>query len=275
MPPCVTSQGELPGATAAIHVPPTPSGSPRTKIMGIDGFAMAYQPFVDLRTRRITGFEALLRLPCGSSFKSVEGFIRAAENFGLVVPLDLNISGHVAGVVSAGHYATQPKIAVNLSGRSLDTGEFRNKLWRRFERWTDSGTKLNFEVTETCAIRDLPAVRALLAGLLACGADVAIDDFGKNETDETYLKSLAFNTVKIDGSRVQQAKTPAGRKALARLLSRLRPYNVKVIAEMIDDQSLVEILRDLGVDLGQGYFFQKPTTDTSILERQDEVIWPM
>lgn len=233
---------------------------------------VAFQPIVKLSDGRVDHFEALLR-PFLISFKNVQAYIVAAEELGMILLIDFAMARYAAQIMSASHYVTRPQIAVNLSGRSLNNGSFRHKFMEQAKDWAQGGAKLQFELTETWKIADLKQTKVFLQALRNLGFEVAMDDYGSGAADERYLSELDFDSIKIDGSLIQAAKTTAGRRRLIAVVRQLKTSNVKIIAERIDDTFLLNLMRDLGVDFGQGYLFSR-ARDESVLASQGRVMIP-
>ncbi len=118
--------------------------------------------------------------------------------------------------------------------------------------------RLIVEVTESAALSDVEAANRRLGGLRAAGIKVCIDDFGAGAASYDYLRRLSVDTVKIDGSFVQGLESdPRARTLIGHLVELCRSLKVETIAEMIETEAAADVLREIGVDLGQGWLFGK------------------
>jgi len=122
--------------------------------------------------------------------------------------------------------------------------------------------QLMFEVTESSKITDLPAVNAFLQRLRRAGHKVCLDDFGSGAAAFQYLRALQVDVVKIDGGYVKNAcATPEGKRFLMAMAGLLRELGITTIAEMVEDEKHLEVIKDCGFRFGQGYLFGRPSVD--------------
>jgi EAL domain-containing protein (putative c-di-GMP-specific phosphodiesterase class I)/PAS domain-containing protein len=225
-------------------------------------FAVAFQPIVDLRTRRPHHFEALARfkLPSANN-KSPYEAITFAEQAGLICDFDLAMCAKVIEWLDqAGLQGHRYRVAVNVSGSSISNPNFVSALHRLLDRFRGTRDSILFEVTESAKIKDLGKVNQALQSLRKAGHEVCLDDFGAGAAAFQYLRDLEVDVVKIDGAYVKGAlKTEKGiafLKAMAGLCNDLR---IATVAEMVEEEKYVPFLRDCGVDFGQGYLFGRPS----------------
>jgi EAL domain-containing protein (putative c-di-GMP-specific phosphodiesterase class I)/PAS domain-containing protein len=224
-------------------------------------FAFAFQPIVDLRTRRPHHFEALARFNIESGQKSPYDTITFAEQAGLICDFDLAMCAKVfEWVEQAGMQGHRYKVAVNLSGSSIGNPMFVAALHRLLKRYSGHSDSILFEVTESAKIKDLGKVNAALQSMRQAGHKVCLDDFGAGAAAFQYLRDLEVDVVKIDGAYVKGAmrseKGIAFLKAMAGLCNDL---GIATVAEMVEEESYVPFLIDCGVDFGQGYLFGRPS----------------
>ena len=215
-------------------------------------FELHYQPVVDLRTGAVHHFEALSRFKGKDSPASS---IRMAEEMALIDHFD------VAVAEKALSRLRQPgggllKIAVNVSGASLTDDRYIQALLRMTSARPEERKRLILEVTESAALSDVDAANLRLGALRSAGIKVCIDDFGAGAASYDYLRRLSVDTVKIDGSFVQGLeKDPRARTLISHLVELCRSLEVETIAEMIETQAAADVLREIGVDFGQGWLF--------------------
>jgi EAL domain-containing protein (putative c-di-GMP-specific phosphodiesterase class I) len=124
--------------------------------------------------------------------------------------------------------------------------------------------RLVFEVTETTAIEQIESAKQFAYGLHNLGCKLAIDDFGSGFATFYYLKHLEFDYLKIDGEFIKNLPTsPTDQLVVRSLVDIAKGLGKQTIAEFVEDEATVEMLRDFGVDWGQGYHLGKPGPLTS------------
>ena len=220
-------------------------------------FLLAYQPILRLETGRTAHYEALLRLrDDGGGLVGPTAFLPAAEQFGLLPQLDLWVVDEVLGTLRG---REDLEIFVNLSGASL--GE-EGHLLAIVERIRESGVgpgRLAFEVTETTAVRDMIAAREWMRRLRDLGCRFALDDFGIGFSSFSYLQSLPADYVKIDGSFIRELDSNLANRALVKAIDTVaHTLGKETIAEQVENLGAVEVLRELGVEFGQGFALGEP-----------------
>lgn len=230
-----------------------------------DNFVMVYQPIVDLRAWQVHHYEALARLVQGDRLFLPARFIGFAEDFGVVNELDLTVvRKSIAALRESKVMRRSAEIAVNLSGRSLGTDGFVQQLLMLLLENRDVLPRLMFEVTESAELRDLDRANQVLQKLRAFGCKISIDDFGAGAAAFQYLKALQVDYVKIDGSYILDAfRSRHGRPFLKAIAALCQDLGIQTIGEMVEDARTMWLLRDVGVQFGQGYFFGRPQPDVS------------
>ena len=225
----------------------------------LDGsFEVHYQPIVDLATGKMASMEALLRWP-----DPVEGmispaeFIPIAEETGLILPLGEWVLRTVCNQIKKWNDAgfDDFRVAVNLSAR-----QFENNIPRLIEQiLIDSGTSatsLSLEITEGIAMKNVDHNIRMLKELKDLGLFISLDDFGTGYSSFEYLKRFPLNTLKIDRSFIQDIEDNVDDRAIAKAIIAMgQTLNLKVIAEGVETESQLEILRSSGCDYIQGWYY--------------------
>lgn len=224
-------------------------------------FALAYQPIVDLQHRRVHHYEVLVRFHDSGGQSSPFERISFAEDVGLIPALDLAICQMAIDVMRDAEAANHElSLAVNLSGKSLETPIFIQRLHQLLKRAQPFRHRLLFEVTESSKIIDLEATNNVLRSLRERGHKVCLDDFGAGASAFQYLRALSIDYVKIDGSYIRELTADQSKRAFVRSMTTLcEDLKIETIGEMIEDEATVGILRSVGVQYGQGYLFGKPS----------------
>jgi EAL domain-containing protein (putative c-di-GMP-specific phosphodiesterase class I)/PAS domain-containing protein len=237
-------------------------------ILNNSEFAIAFQPIVDLQTRRPHHFEALARFNVESGNKSPYETITFAEQAGLICDFDLAMCAKVfEWLDQACMQGHRYKVAVNVSGSSISNPTFVSALHRLLQQYRGHRDGILFEVTESAKIKDLTKVNAALQSLRKVGHHVCLDDFGAGAAAFQYLRDLEVDVVKIDGAYVRGAlKTAKGIAFLKAMAGLCNDLDIATVAEMVEEEIYVPFLIECGVDFGQGYLFGRPSVRVSDFE---------
>ena len=187
-------------------------------------------------------------------------FVDTAETMGLITAIDRIIIRKTFMVQS--NLRKQGKIfsfSVNLSGKDLDDKEFLEFLKYAITETGVDPRLIIFEITETAAIRDLDKAIKFIKELRLLGCGFSLDDFGVGFTSFKYLKEMDVDYIKIDGSFIRNLhKTQSDHIFVKAMADVARGLGIKTIAEFVENGEIVKILKEYGVDYGQGYFIGKP-----------------
>ncbi|MCC7167457.1 MAG: EAL domain-containing protein [Rhodospirillales bacterium] len=224
------------------------------------GFDVVFQPVISLTDHAVHHFECLSRIHGeggGSPFK----LVTFAEDTGLITQLDRVILERVAGLLHKNFMGDRTiRLAVNLSGRSLTDGPFIRELRAILANYPPFGPRLLFEMTESAEVKDFEQVNAIIQELRQLGHPVCLDDFGAGAAAFHYLRRLTVDFVKIDGSYILKALTDRSNIPFLKAIASLcRDLKIAMIGEMIEDKPTADLLRELGVQFGQGYYFGRPS----------------
>ncbi len=211
-------------------------------------------------------YEALVRLADepGGDLVAPGRFLPAAERYGLIREIDRMVLSKVAALLadrsSAGEQGEHGvRIAINCSSLSITDGGMLAQIERALALARVDPAQLVIEVTETAAISDMARARAFCAGVQALGCAVALDDFGAGFGSFQYLKHLPFEYLKIDGDFIRGLPaSPKDQLVVKALVDLARGMGKQTIAEYVDDEATVELLRDYGVDYAQGFEVGRP-----------------
>jgi len=227
--------------------------------IGKEELRLNFQPVVDAHDETVVSFEALLRWQSAEhGFVSPAKFIPLAEDTRLIVPIGdwvlREACRHAAG------WPGTVKVAVNVSGEQLLEPNFSKNVVRAL---ADSGLpahRLEIEVTESIFLRDARTARQTLEEVMALGCSVALDDFGTGYSSLGYLRTLRFSTIKVDRSFVQGA-AQGNRESLAiirAVVAMAQSLEMTTTAEGTETLEEVELIRSLGCNKIQGYYFGRP-----------------
>lgn len=204
-------------------------------------------------------YEALLRVRGASGWSTPAGFVAAAERYGLMPQVDRRVIARVLREMAGIPPAQRPVIAVNLSGHSLGDQGLASYIARQLEYHEVSPDLICFEITETAAIANTTRAVALVDALKALGCSVALDDFGAGMSSFSYLKTLAVDALKIDGSFVRNVAHDAVDAATVESMVKVaRLRGLKTIAECVENAEALTRLGELGVHYAQGFHLHRP-----------------
>ncbi len=180
-------------------------------------------------------------------------FLPPAERFGLIPAIDRWV------VSRAARMACSRKVEVNLSGQSLGEPGLPEFIEAEIRAAGADPSQLVFEITETAAAEDIDQARRLAERLAELGCGFALDDFGTGYGSFTYLKHLPVKYIKIDIEFVREL-TPdsADRQVVKAIVDVARTFGIETIAEGVENEQALEVLRSVGVDYAQGYYFGRP-----------------
>jgi len=232
------------------------------EMVSADNFDAVFQPIAELPTRAIHHYEVLARF-AGGLDRSPYELITFAEDMGLICDFDYAMFKKVIGMLHAWKRKKKIfKLAVNLSGRSIENSAFIKALLKLLEKNKELRNQICIEITESARITDLANVNDIIQSLRNAGHEVCLDDFGAGAAALRYLHALDVDIVKIDGSYIQQSHTDRKLKAFLRAITGLcRELDIDTIAEMVEEEETVALLRDCGVTNAQGYLYGKPSPD--------------
>jgi diguanylate cyclase (GGDEF)-like protein len=232
-----------------------------------------YQPKVSLATGAVTGAEALVRWNRPQhGLLLPEDFIDVAERTGLVGAVDTWVLQTACKQLAAWRrqvpHLEQLTIAVNVSPVELADASLSARI---LSVLADTGlppSALCLEVTETTLMKDPPAAVRLLTELTELGVLVAIDDFGTGYSSLAYLRQLPAHTLKIDRAFVRGLPNQAGDSAVVTAIVGLATaLGLRTVAEGVETQGQVDLLRDLGCHEAQGYYFSRPVTAEALAQQ--------
>lgn len=219
-----------------------------------------YQPIYDLNKKKLNVAEALLRYDDGHH-QNIEQVIRKAEEMGCVSCFDLWVLNKVLEQLPELKKRNIERINVNLSPVTCSSVEAERGLFAILDECTSDKSAICFEITESNQIQDMQQVIKLAEKLMKRGCHVAIDDFGKDESNLLRLMQMPFSVLKIDKAVVWTIDTTSFSKDLiSEIIYFLHKYGIQITAEGIENQLQAKELSDMGCDFFQGYLISKPVS---------------
>lgn len=221
--------------------------------LGDGGLFFHGQPILDLRTGSIHHYELLVRMRLDGEVVPPDRFLPYVEESELIRRLDL------WAVEKGIRLGERIPVAINLSARSLGSRELLSAIEGSLNRDASLAKNLTFEITETAAAENMRGARDLVGELTKMGCGVALDDFGTGYGSFTYLRHLPVTQLKIDMEFIRGlGADPADRRVVESMIHVARNFEMTTVAEGVEDERTLDLLRELDVDLAQGYLIGRP-----------------
>lgn len=226
-----------------------------------DELSIFFQPIVDLETGRIKTFEALVRWfhPEKGELRPDE-FIPVAEETGVIVTLGNWITSQAARV--AAKWPEDVTVAVNLSPLQIRAPGAALGVKNALREAGLDPKRLELEVTESLFIEDNHSTAAFIDELSEIGVRFALDDFGTGYSSLGYINKFPFSKIKVDRSFVSGAQVGKKSDAIIRAVAEMgTTLGMDIVAEGLETVEQVQVVRDAGCNLGQGYYFSRAVPD--------------
>jgi EAL domain-containing protein (putative c-di-GMP-specific phosphodiesterase class I) len=225
---------------------------------------------VDAHSESVVSFEALVRWNSADhGFVSPGKFIPLAEDTRLIVPIGQWVMRKAC--VEARNWPDHVKVNVNVSPEQLLEPGFHDEVVQALAASGLRPERLEIEVTESIFLRDASVARNALEQVMALGCSVALDDFGTGYSSLGYLRKLRFSTIKVDRSFVQGAAQGSAESLaiINAVVAMAKSLNMTTTAEGVETAEEMQLIRSLGCDKIQGFYFGRPMTagDASSLFR--------
>lgn len=230
--------------------------------MAENRFVLFFQPVMRISDGNVSRYEVLLRLRMEDGRLASPGqFLDVAERSGLIRDLDrwvVRNSLQRLGPIRLTH----PDISLSVNLSALSIGD--SKLLEDFATFfSDTGAdprQVVFEITETAAVADFSQARQFVNEIKALGSSFALDDFGSGFASFYYLKQFPVDFVKIDGTFIRNLPDSVDDQIFVRAMVDIaRAYGKKTVAEFVENEAILELLRKYGVDYAQGYHIGMPS----------------
>ncbi len=226
-----------------------------------DELVLNYQPKISLKEDKMIGVEALVRWehPKRGNISPSE-FIPLAEKSGLIEPLTLWLLESAVQQIQRWHSnGMKISIAINVSAKNLQNPDFSSHVEKILEKYPIERGYLIMELTESAILSDPIRAKDILNQFNALGIRMAIDDFGTGYSSLAYLKRLPVSELKVDKMFVRDMTRSHNDLAIVKAtIDMAHHLDLVVVAEGIADAYSLELLKELGCDVGQGYYFSPP-----------------
>lgn len=235
---------------------------------------VAYQPIVHLSDGRLAGFEALARWRHPELGNIAPNhFVPLAERAGLIGAVDRSTFDQAFGFAGSlpaaqGADGVKPFVSVNLSAVRFDEADLVSHIESGLRRSGADPEQIKIELTESVLLANPTRVAEILSGLKSLGVRSVLDDFGTGYSSLSYLHSFPIDGIKIDAAFIHSLLSNSNSYKITRAIAQLAgALELEIIAEGIESDQEVEVLRQLGCHMGQGYLFGRPMAPEAAVER--------
>ena len=229
-----------------------------------------FQPIMDLHGSRIVGFEVLSRIAIeGEEHMEASRFIEYAEKAGVIHRLDAMVMEKALRTVMSIGFSGY--VFINLSPRALALSDFMQSLRGIVANCGINPGQVVFEITERDTVKNIVVLEKLVGELKLCGFKLAIDDFGSGFSSFQYLRRFPVDFLKIEGDFIVKILENAKDRAFVQTIHQLAAdLGIQVIAEHVESEEVLVALRDMGIELAQGYYIGRPESELGSKMR-----WPL
>lgn len=242
------------------------------KAIGTDQISLHYQPIISLETKKIKGFEALMRWTHPEKGPISPGvFIPIAEETGLIVEASrwaLRESCKALRRINGGvGFDKDLFMSVNFSSADFAEENFLEHLYQILSETDTPPQKIHLEITERLLMHQPEEAKETLEMCKKAGLAISIDDFGTGYSSLSYLHAYPIDVLKIDQSFIRNMEKDENAKELVKsVVSLAQNMNMKTIAEGVEYAQEIKTLNDMGVDQAQGYYFARPMPEKDVID---------
>ena len=233
-----------------------------------DMFTLAFQPKVQIDNNRIIGVEALLRIKDSSHNISIQQLIKMAEEAGFIGEITKwVIENSIKQIKEWEKWGLAVKVSINISLLDLKDDSIIEFTENCLKLYGVDPSFIEFELTERSIIEDEHRVLAALKRIKKAGIKLSLDDYGSGYNSLNYLVNpvFHFDYIKIDKSFIKNITEEHGKLLCEGIIKTAHVLGIRVIAEGVETEEQVSILRAINCDIAQGYYFYKPIGNEELL----------
>ena len=220
------------------------------------GIFCQFQPIVDIKTQKPIKYEALVRLKDKTNIYYPNQFLSNIHFTTLYTLLTQKVLEIVLDKIEK----TGKHISINLSFSDITDNKLYHNLLTTLTLKKELASKLTIELLETEALEHKELIAKRLRELKNLGISVAVDDFGSGYSNFTIFQELPIDILKIDGMLIKNIAQDRISYSIVDAITQFADnIGIKTIAEFVENEQIIQILKDLGIRYGQGYYFSKPT----------------
>lgn len=229
-----------------------------------------FQPKINAKNRSVYGYEALARWKKDGKFINPSEFIPIAEKTGMIDELgDQIMRQSLEFALKLKNMGKPLNVAINVSLRQLYSGRFLEHVNNETADLNLPRELITLEITESISLYDISDTLERLNKLREAGYTISIDDFGTGYSSLSQLNDMPVQELKIDYSFIKNVKDPQGEKIVQAILMLANTFQLRTVAEGIEDAQTADKLTSMGVDLLQGFFFSKAVKGDEFLKLLD------
>lgn len=219
-----------------------------------------FQPIINTKTGEIECYEVFSRMQTDKGILNAREFIEVVERLGAISKLDLILMEKVFEKVKNEGY--KGYLFINLSTKSLILSEFIPNILKLAKQYDIDNSKVVFEITERDTVKNISLLEKFVDNLKFEGFGFSIDDFGSGLSSFHYVKRFPIDFVKIDGDFIRSMVRSEKDMAIVKtMLVLAKEFNIKTIAEYVENKDILDAIKALGIDYGQGYYIGNPSPD--------------
>ncbi len=233
------------------------------KALDADEFRVHYQPLVSLQNGQIVGFEALSRWQRPQGIVMPGAFIAVADEIGITVPMNRALLREACQQVLRWHLLFPSErpltISVNITAKQFALADLASQIGQVLQETGMNPGCVDLEITEDIAMGDAERSAIVLSELKALGVRLSIDDFGTGYSSLCRLQRFPVDTLKIDRTFISNMdQNPETHEIVRVIIMLAQTLGLNVVAEGIENQEQMEMLKKIGCEMGQGYLFSRP-----------------
>jgi EAL domain-containing protein (putative c-di-GMP-specific phosphodiesterase class I) len=241
------------------------------KAVDLGEFRVYYQPIVSVDSGQIVGFEALTRWQRPQGMVMPNDFIPVANETGIILAINRQLLLEACHQLLSWQqlFPSDPplSLSVNISPKEFAQADLASQIGQLLQQAGVDPRCVDLEITETIAMADAARSAGVLSELKALGVGLDIDDFGTGYSSLSRLQGFRVDTLKIDRVFVSRMDSDTETHEIVRVIVMLAHHlGLKVVAEGVETEAQLDLLRHLGCELAQGYLFSKPVDDDAIVK---------
>jgi EAL domain-containing protein (putative c-di-GMP-specific phosphodiesterase class I) len=226
-----------------------------------DRFVLFYQPILTIKSNNVSHFECLIRLQqADGTMLMPSEFVFRAEELGMIGKIDrIVLKKAIAQHLEFNKLGKKFRLSVNISKRTFEDPTIFEDIAKLFSDPEVDQKRIIFEITDTAAVSNYQSTNILINKIKDLGCVLALNDFGVEYPSLHYLKNAPVDYVKIDGSLIKQLDKNNEDKVFVKALIELaQAFGKKTVAEFVENEDILTILKEFGIDYAQGYHIGKP-----------------
>ncbi len=218
-----------------------------------------FQPIINVSSGEIIKYEVLMRIKDGDNYLAPYPYILIAEKYNIIDSVDLMILEKALKLKKRVDKEDKLIFSFNLSGKVLNDKTYLRKATSIVDKYSIKHNKIDFEITETEKLYDIWKTNEILLHYVEKGYNFSVDDFGTAYSGISYLKYIPAKVIKIDGSFITNIdKNEENYYLVKSMIAMAKGYKKKTVAEFVESEEEYNTLKDLGIDLVQGYYIGRP-----------------